>query len=226
MTEAAVRRTVLARYRREPRTGPVRGVEELLSFEPSEAALILVDVYPHEGSQAAIVRDAIVPVRRAARSAGVPVVYVTNELRDAHAASESRAVWLRALDEDVLETWRDPSPALEYLPEIAPDASDIVVRKPWYSGFYETRLDDVLSTLGVRDLFIAGFDARICVWSTATDALYRNFRVVVLRDAIGTTEHQGADGGRALDEAVRYFETCVGYTSTSLDFVDALAASS
>jgi ureidoacrylate peracid hydrolase len=212
------------RYRRETTGEPQAEVDESLEFSLGAAALLLVDVYPRDGEPAEVVRRSIVPARDAAQRARLPVVYVTNALQRAvHRRSRSREVWRRTLGEDVLETWREPSDVLEYLPEIAPAEADLVVRKTFYSGFHGTELDEVLGRLGARTLIVAGFDARICVAATATDALYRDFEVVVLRDAIGTSEAEnvGAEGS-ALGQAIRYLETCVGYTALTADFIAAL----
>ena len=104
-------------------------------------------------------------------------------------------------------TWREPTAAFDYLPEIEPGADDVVVRKQHYSSFFETELDALLRARGIRDLFVAGFDARICVSATATDALARDYRVFVLRDAIATTEAPSGDGaldgGRPLPRGLR-----------------------
>jgi nicotinamidase-related amidase len=187
------------------------------------AALLLIDVYPREGTEGEVVKSVIVPVKEAARSAGIPTVYATNYLADStDANSQWRQVWLRTLGADVLETWAEPSDALRYLPEIAPDNGDIVVQKQHYSGFAETELDRALKSRGVRDLFIVGFDARICVAATATDALSHDYRVFVLREGIATSEAQGMDSVEtAYRHALRYIEVCVGYTVAAHDFISA-----
>ena len=196
--EAALR--LRARYRREyPKHAPLGEAEDDLLLPARNAALLLVDVYPREGPEGEVVKSVIAPVKAAARSAGIPAVYVTNHLADStDASSQWRQVWLRTLGEDVLETWAEPSDELRYLPEIAPADGDIVVHKQHYSGFADTELDGVLKSLGARDLFLVGFDARICVAATATDALSHNYRVFVLREAVATTERtsHGRCGGR------------------------------
>jgi len=220
--ESALR--LRARYRREyPKHAPLGEAVDDLILPTRDAALLLVDVYPREGPEAEVVKSVIAPVKAAARSAGIPAVYVTNHLADStDASSQWRQVWLRTLGEDVLKTWAEPSDALQYLPEITPADGDIVVRKQHYSGFVETELDGVLRSLGARDLFLVGFDARICVAATATDALSHNYRVFVLREAVATTDAQDMGGSQnAYDHALRYIEVCVGYTVAAQDFISA-----
>jgi nicotinamidase-related amidase len=220
MTDLAI----TVRYRQEYLTGrPARAVEEEVTLPARTAALLLVDVYPRHGPHADVVRRAIAPARQAARFAGLPVIFVTNQLAASTTAeSQWTKLWQRTLGANVLDTWKEPSDVFDYLPEIAPDGSDIVVRKQHYSGFAETDLDGVLRAHGIRDLFIAGFDARICVAATATDALARDYRVFVLRDAIATTEMpDDAEAQPALIHALRYIEVCVGSTVTTTEFVRA-----
>jgi hypothetical protein len=60
--------------------------------------------------------------------------------------------------------------------------------------------------------------------------MYRNYRVIVLRDCVGTAaEATGSasgddERGRANAEAVRFIETNVGYTSTSEQWIAACGA--
>ena len=222
MSEPLLR--VSARFRREyPEDAPLGQAEEVLALPPTRSALLLIDVYPREGPQAHIIRTRIVPATAAARGAGLPIIYATNYLADiTDQSSEWRKLWLRTLGKDVLQTWAEPSDVLTYLPEIAPSEGDHVVRKQHYSGFLETNLHELLQELGVHYLFLAGFDARICVAATATDALAHDYGVIVLRDAIATTEIDEARGRRpAYEQAVRYIESCTGYTTESAEFIAA-----
>ena len=52
-----------------------------------------------------------------------------------------------------------------------------------FSGFYRTSLEDELRALGVSTVLVAGTQYPNCVRGTAVDALYRDFRVIVVSDA-------------------------------------------
>jgi nicotinamidase-related amidase len=56
------------------------------------------------------------------------------------------------------------------------------VRKHVYSGFVGTRLDLLLRYLDIKNLFVVGFSADACLLTTVIDALWRNYKVVLLRD--------------------------------------------
>ena len=68
-------------------------------------------------------------------------------------------------------------------PEIAPRDGEIVIKKHRYSAFYGTDLEIILRGLGVTTVVIAGVSTDNCCHATARDALFRDFRVVVLADA-------------------------------------------
>jgi ureidoacrylate peracid hydrolase len=223
----------------EDPTGHVDGTIELAR---GATALLIVDVYGKDfelerdpalevpaiyrasDSAREIVLDRILPAREACHAAGVPVVYLENALHPwMTAETEWRQMSLRVTGVDVLQAWREPNEILGYSSTIAPAERDTVVRKQYYSGFFATPLEDTLNALGVRDLVMVGFDSRICLGNTATEAMYRGYRVTVLRDATETFEFPDTVDARAANlMAIRYIETNVGYTGLTADFIRAV----
>ncbi len=233
-------------YRLFPVTSPSGVAYEELVLEPGRTAFLLIDVYgksrdelnekieelpeflqPAEADpRPAIIRDRIAPAKRSARAAGIQTIYVTNYLSPGLTEqSEWRNMSLRTCGVDVLEAWRPPTEALAYPEVIEPDDDDIVVSKQLYSGFFETHLDSLLRSRDVQTLVLVGFDSRICLAATATEAMYRNFRVIVIRDATHTFEFpETSEAGTANFLAIRYIESSVGYTCTTQEFVEACEA--
>src|SRR5262245_26880072 len=236
-------------YRWYPAAQPSGTAEEPLSLPVEDTVFLLVDVYgarfdddfvqpsdtPSFYQRApddpvrTIVRDRIVPARAAAKRAGLRRVYVTNYLSAGLSErNEWRIMSIRTCAVDVLEAWRPPTPILEHARIIAPEPDEPVVRKQHYSGFFETNLDSVLRGYGAHNLVVVGFDGLTCLRATVTDALFRDYRVVVLRDAMATTEFlETADGGWANLVAIKWIEGNVGYTAETSDFIaacDAVAA--
>jgi ureidoacrylate peracid hydrolase len=58
------------------------------------------------------------------------------------------------------------------LPELAPQANDVVLNKHRFSGFYETDLDCTLTRLGIRSLIVTGCTTSLCVESTVREAIF------------------------------------------------------
>ena len=222
---------------------PLGLAEESLELSPEDTVFLLVDVYgprfdnevtqqenvpdfykaPAEDPFKEVVRNRIVPARAAARRAGLPVIYVTNYLSPGlSTANEWRNMSLRTCGVDVLQAWREPSTVLQFASAIAPAPDEPVVRKQHYSGFFETNLDSVLRGHGARNIVAVGFDSRICLAATLTEAMYRDYRVIALRDAIGTVEYpETRADGLAAFMAVRFIESNIGYTATTEDFIAA-----
>jgi nicotinamidase-related amidase len=209
-----------------------------LGFPVANTAFLLVDVYglgfdddsvevpsiyAVDETTRQMVRDRIRPAKDAARQVGLPTIYLTNHLSPGlDEGNEWRNMSLRTCDVDVLQAWKEPNSILAFSKIIAPDDHDVVIAKQMYSGFFETTLHSTLTNRNIRNLVVVGFDSRICLGNTLSDALYRNYRIVVLRDCVRTFEYpETADGQWANFIAIRYIESNIGFTSTSADFVEA-----
>jgi nicotinamidase-related amidase len=237
-------------YRTFPVQSPLGYAEETLELDPERTVFLLVDVnglgFDGAGAaddvgadlpafyrdQAVASRDTvvnhIVPAKQAAKRLGLPIVYLSNHLSAGlNEASEWRNLSLRVHNIDVLQSWREPNEILAYSEVIAPQPGEYLVKKQLYSGFFETQLDSLLRSLDAYTLITVGFDSRICLATTVTDAMYRNYRVVVLRDAIGTSPHstgesaETGNGDWSAASAIRFIETNVGYTATSDQWITA-----
>ena len=94
------------------------------------------------------------------------------------------------------------------------------MRKQMYSGFFETCLETLLRNLQIKNLVVVGFAANACLQGTLTDALYRNYRIILLRDCTAAMEYRDTIEDQAITKyVVRFVEAFLGYTTTSADFV-------
>ena len=228
-------------YRRYPPGEPLGYAEEELSLNLDQTAFLIVDVYGlgfdedrQHGDVAELykhfvdeARDIVVhrikPAKIAAKKAGLPVVYLTNYLAPSTTENnEWRNMSIRTCGVDVLEAWKEPTDVLAFSEVIAPQEDDYVIEKQHYSGFFETPLESLLKELGARNLVTVGFESMICLHCTVLDALFRNYRVIVLRDSVATSEYVETENDRLVNWlAIRFIESNVGYTSTSREFIEA-----
>jgi len=231
-------------YQGYPVDNPRGHLEELLELGLDDTVFLIVDVYglgyDEDGTYGDVAdiyksmvdenRDIVVnfikPAKETAKSIGLPVVYLTNYLAPSTTEhNEWRNMSIRTMGVDVLEAWKEPSDALKHSDIIAPQDDDYLIKKQHYSGFFETHLESLLKELGARNLVVVGFDSRICLGTTVIDALYRNYRVIVLRDAVNTVEYVETKEQRLANwMAIRFIESCVGYTSTAVEFIRACQA--
>jgi nicotinamidase-related amidase len=103
----------------------------------------------------------------AARSGGVPVVYVQHCGRAGDEFEEGRPGWYI------------------YAP-IAPRPGEPVVRKRQPDAFEGTRLQEVLESLSVRSLVIAGAQSEHCVAATCRRASQLAYEVILASDGHST----------------------------------------
>jgi len=77
-----------------------------------------------------------------------------------------------------------------FLPEVAPQAGELVFEKTTMSAFNSSRLRETLYRMGIETLVVAGVVTNGCVEMTARDAADHDFSVVVVSDACtaGTPE--------------------------------------
>ncbi len=74
---------------------------------------------------------------------------------------------------------------IELIPELGVRPDEVVIDKSRPSAFYGTRLEPVLTGMGIRNLIICGVTTNICVETTARDAGQRDYGTYVVKDAVG-----------------------------------------
>ena len=161
-------------------------------------ALVVVDVqrsfadpahigaYGIDGAAEQAVADAVGACARLvddARERGVDVVWV--ELVSDPARPWRASSWLQTGDPD---TWPDGLPCVTGTPGaewygLEPASGELRVVKRGYSGFVGTDLDDALRARGIGWVAVVGLTTECCVFATATDAVQREYAVVIPADA-------------------------------------------
>ena len=103
----------------------------------------------------------------------------------------------------------------ELIDELKPQAKDIVIEKPRYSGFFNTALDSMLRSRGIRNLVFVGIATNVCVESTLRDGFFLEYFGVALADAC----HQA--GSIDAQEAALYnIKTFFGWVSDTAAFAE------
>jgi len=163
-----------------------------MEFETDRTALVVVDMqngfcHPDGSLHAPDSEAAIDPVAELverARANGVQVVFTRDvhppeQFEDAHYYDEFDR-W----GEHVVEgSWE-----AELVEELSVEEGDHVVEKHTYDAFHETELDGWLSAHGIDDLLLCGTLANVCVLHTAGSAGLRDYRPVLVEDAVGYIE--------------------------------------
>lgn len=141
-----------------------------------------------------IVKTALLPALEAARDIGMTVIYLNNSAPKIDLRfSEFSKVLERQLNTDMermfAEDEIDPkeyhygdSDHVKISKLLQPRENEYFIRKHVYSGFVGTRLDLLLRYLDIKTLFAVGFSADACLMTTVIDALWHDYKVILLRD--------------------------------------------
>ncbi|GAB4250580.1 cysteine hydrolase family protein [Deferrisoma sp.] len=110
-----------------------------------------------------------------ARFRAEPVIYVC----DAHRPDDPEFSRMGWPPHAVRGTW-----GARVVDALKPSPYDPIVEKTTYSGFYGSRLDEVLREHGIDTVRLVGCVTNICVLYTAADAAMRGYDVEVVGDAV------------------------------------------
>ena len=221
-----------------------------MGLSPSRAAVIVVDMqndfgavvwmFHRAGLDISGIQAAIVPTARvleAARRARIPVVYLKmafsadlSDIGPEGAPNRDRHLFVgvgqsteapdgtksRVL---IRDTWNT-----EIVSELRPALDDTVVYKHRFSGFFETELDTLLRSLGATDLIFTGCTTSVCVESTLRDAMFRDYRCLLLEDCTAEPIGDGLTRSNH-DASLLVIEALFGWVSNSADVIAALERS-
>jgi ureidoacrylate peracid hydrolase len=213
---------------------------EPIMLRLSETALIIVDMqnaYASSGGYTSLAGfdisgapTAIANIKQAAaaaRAVGMPVIYFQNGWDPDYVEAggpgspnyhKSNALKLmRRRPELQGKLLAKGGWDYELVQDLPPQPGDIVVEKPRYSAFYNTNLDSVLRSRGIRSLVFTGIATNVCVESTLRDGFFLEYFGVVLHDA---THHAGPDF--VLQASLYNIEKFFGWVSSTEEFLAAL----
>jgi len=219
-----------------------------ITIDTAKTAVIVVDMQNDFGAKGGMfdragidvsgIRKAIAPtaqVLAAARRAGIKVVYLKMafrpDLSDLGAPDSPNR--MRHLPFDVGKTVRAPDGSegrilirdtwnTDILPELKPQADDVVIHKHRFSGFFETDLDARLKELGIKHLIITGCTTSVCVEATVRDAMFRDYRSVLLTDCMSQPTLGNSVPGSNHDASLGVIAVFFGWLSSSNELVKAL----
>lgn len=159
-----------------------------MTADPKHSAVILVDMARDFIEPGGFIADAggadyqakakaiVGPLQRlldAARAAGATVVYST----DCHTEEDAE-----------LKKW--PAHSMkgtkwaEIIPDLAPQANDLILPKTTYSGFQSSNLEAELRIRNIETLYITGLHTDCCCRHTSGDAFQKGFDLVWVTDAL------------------------------------------
>ncbi|HJY87729.1 MAG TPA: isochorismatase family protein [Candidatus Acidoferrales bacterium] len=187
----------------------------------------MLDLAGMDISNAPQVVGTIRAILKAARPAGLPIVYLQMGYKSdlSNSGGPNSPNWHKELAIRLMHgrpelrgkiltegTWD-----FALVDELRPEPGDIVITKTRYSGFAGTTLDSLLRTRRIQYLFFAGIATNVCVESTLRDAYFLDYWPILITD--GTMP---AGGPAVYDASVYNVEIFFGWTLSSEEFLSAL----
>jgi nicotinamidase-related amidase len=139
-----------------------------------------------------------------ARAAGALVIFIQmtvlpGRLSDSPAQMRfNLRLHLQSNGGEPLQYAADGSEGQEILPELAPRDGELVVKKYRSSAFWATNLSMLLRANGIESLVVTGCTTEGCVESTARDALFNDYYVVIVEDCVASDDRAQHDASMLL----------------------------
>ncbi|WP_017431200.1 cysteine hydrolase family protein [Vreelandella jeotgali] len=157
----------------------------------TDTALVVIDLQKESGfglfGMDAVVRNTRRTIA-ACRAAGIPVIY-TRQINRHDGVGLSLDEPRHASGEP--QFYADNRDSIDILDEVAPEDGDIVIDKYRWSAFFDTSLDLMLKSLGVKHLIIGGVVTDGCLMTSVFDAYFRDYRLQLVHDMC-TASNEGA----------------------------------
>ena len=141
-------------------------IDAINDFNFEGAGLVLAGARP--------MAERIRRLKRLARRAGIPAVYVNDNF----------GRWRSDFRKVVAHCGSASARGREVTRRLRPDALDYFVLKPRHSGFFSTTLELLLEHFEARTLILTGLLTDICVLFTAQDAYMRGYALTVPPDCV------------------------------------------
>lgn len=119
------------------------------------------------------------------RAVGVPVIYTAYHFHEDGIDMPRGAKYIPIYQEDI-EFSGQIFTAPSIYSEIAPRPKEMVIVKPTYDAFFNTKLDLVLRNLGVENVIICGTMTNFCCGATARAAFMLGYNVIFGSDITAT----------------------------------------
>jgi nicotinamidase-related amidase len=126
----------------------------------------------------------------AARTAGVPVIFVRVAFRPGFPEVSTANRSFSALAGTAGDSFGEDNPATQIHPAVAPRADEPVVVKKRVSAFTGSDLEVLLRSMNVAELVLTGIATSGVVLSTLRDAADRDYQLTVLADACADADEE------------------------------------
>ena len=213
---------------------------DAIKLNPRETAIITIDMHrghldPEIATMPASVEDSKRVIANGAdaldfaRAAGVPVIHVIlifRKIPGLGSEGMTQPFWQAITDitdeENRLSPGRKSTvddhniegrPQTEIIPELYRDGDYVINNKKRLDCFHGTDLENLLRTLGVKNVCLMGINTNTCVQNTAFTAFNLDKRVVVLSDCVASMY-----GDDLHQLGLQNIQRCLGWVLSNEEF--------
>ncbi len=148
-----------------------------------KCALMVIDMQEYFRPLALPIIKNVLSVIEACRSSGIHIVFTRHGHKDISKDGGMLGKW-----------WGDlihyGSLAWEFIQELSPSDTDVILEKNRYSAFWGTDIDRHFRSLKIEEIIITGVMTNCCCETTARDAFVRDYRVFFVSDATATVNDE------------------------------------
>ncbi len=207
--------------------------DPVFRIDPERTALVIIDmqngfVEPGAVLEVPMARQQVPAITRLldfCRSRSIPAVFTAfcvgpdfnypfywqmARQRGLHVDPPARTFW-----EDKHET--------KIVQELRLRPEEIVIKKYGYDAFANTQLEDVLRSLNVSCLMVAGTVVNWCVDSTIRSAFHRGYQLVIVADGVSGYDHAGISADTWRDVELDLFAEAFGRVMSVEDIIKELS---
>lgn len=162
-----------------------------MSDTQAKTALLVMDVQVGIVSRYIQANDFLVRLNSAitaARAAAIPVIYVAVNFRPGFPEINPRNKTFAAARQSAGN--QSALGSMEVHPDIAPQATDIVVTKRRVSAFTGSDLEVILRSQGISHLVLSGIATSGVVLSTLREAADKDYQLTVLADSCADSDEE------------------------------------
>jgi nicotinamidase-related amidase len=135
-------------------------------------------------------------VLEVAREMGLFIVYIQNTALPEHLSDSPAQIRFlmklskKNIQQGGVEATLEGTWGQQFIEELAPLPGELIVKKHRSSAFWGTDLDMILRSNGIKTVVVTGCTTEGCVESTARDAMFNDYYVVVLKDCVASDDRR------------------------------------
>lgn len=171
------------------------------SFDPARTAVVMIDMQRdflepggfgallgNDVSQLAPIVPACARLLALARASGMTVIHTQEahdpQLADCPPAKKARGNLSCGIGDTgpLGRVLVAGEPGADFVPALAPQPGDTVLRKPGKGAFFATSLDTILRNKGITHLLVGGVTTEVCVQTTLREANDRGYECLLVTD--------------------------------------------